>query len=170
MEFMNLIKLTDMDSVIISQVSLAIAILTTGVVYGTDVFYALVVKKAAALSKDSSIADLIGHTHLVADKRMPPIAITSILCTIICVVLNFRNAYTAGLSGAALFMLLAHLYLYITIAKPINIAMTDAAVKNIIRDDIRALQIRWDSIINYRAAFLTAAMLLLIIAIIVCDK
>jgi hypothetical protein len=130
-------------------------------------FHAIVVRKATALSKDSSIADLIGHTHLIADKRMPVFGITGVVCTALCIILNYKNDYTAYLSGAALLMLLAHLYLYMTIAKPINKEMSDAAANNIIPANIRALQNRWESAINYRAAFLTAAMLLLAIAAIV---
>jgi hypothetical protein len=159
-----------MNTEIISQLLLIIAILSTGVVYGTDMFHALVVRKATALSKNSSIADLIGHTHLIADRRMPVIGITSVLATTLCILLNFKNVYTAGLLSAALLMLLLHLYLYMTIAKPVNNKMTDAAVKNVVPDTIRALQIRWESVINYRAAFLTAAMLLLTLAVMVNKK
>jgi hypothetical protein len=158
-----------MNIIIINHVLLVIAILTSGVIYGTDMFHALVVRKATALSKENSIIDLIGHTHLIADKRMPAIGITSVVCTAICILLNFRNVYTVSLLIAALLMLLFHLYLYMTIAKPINKQMSDAAVKNMVPDNIRALQNRWESVINYRAAFLTAAMLLLAIAAIVCE-
>jgi hypothetical protein len=159
-----------MNIVVISQVLLVIANLAVGVIYGTDMFHAIVVRKATALSKDSSIADLIGHTHLIADKRMPGIGITGVACTALCIILNLKNAYTACLSGAAFLMLLSHLYLYMTIAKPVNKEMSDAAVNNTIPANIRALQSRWESAINYRAAFLMAAMLLLTVATIVCDK
>lgn len=155
---------------IISQVLLIIAILTTGVIYGTDMFHALVVRQATALSKDNSILDLMGHTHLIGDKRMPVIGITSLMCTAICLLLNLKNACTAGLLAGALLMLLLHLYLYMTIAKPVNQKMSAAAVKNMVPADTRALQNRWESVINYRAAFLTAAMLLLALAMILCGQ
>ncbi|WP_134088880.1 DUF1772 domain-containing protein [Olivibacter sp. XZL3] len=159
-----------MNMIVISQALLVTAVLTAGVIYGTDVFHALIVRKATALSKDGSIADLMGHTHLVADKRMPVIGMASVLATAFCLLLNFRHGYTAYLSGAALLMQLAHLYLYISIAKPINKKMSDAAVGKIVPSDIRALQNRWESVINYRAALLTAAMFLLSVAAIVCGK
>jgi hypothetical protein len=159
-----------MNITIISQALLVIAILTAGVIYGTDMFHALVVRKATALSKDGSIADLIGHTHLIADKRMPVIRITSVASTALCFILNFKNAYAICLLGAALLMLLSHLYLYMTIAKPVNKEMSDAAVSDIAPANIRALQSRWEGVINYRAAFLTAAMLLLTAAMIACGK
>jgi hypothetical protein len=159
-----------MNIIVISHALLVIAILTTGVIYGTDMFHALVVRKATGLSRDSSIADLIGHTHLIADKRMPLIGITSVVCTALCIILNISNTYTACLSAAALLMLLAHLYLYITIAKPVNKEMTDVAIKNMVPVNIRALQNRWESVINYRAALLTTAMLLLAVAATVCGQ
>lgn len=159
-----------MNTIIISQVLFVIANLTTGVIYGTDVFHAIVVRKATALSKDNSIADLIGHTHLIADKRMPVFGITGVLCTVLCIILNFKNVFTLCLSGTALLMLLSHLYLYMTIAKPINKEMSDAAADNIIPANIRALQNRWEGVINYRAVLLTVAMVLLAVAAIVCDK
>ncbi|MCF0059119.1 DUF1772 domain-containing protein [Dyadobacter sp. CY356] len=159
-----------MNTAIISQILLTIAILSTGVIYGTDMFHAVVVRKATALSKDSSLIDLIGHTHLVADKRMPAFGITSIVTTLICAIINFVNVYTLGLLCAALFMLLSHLNIYMNVAKPVNQMMSEAAVKNSYPDNIRALQIRWESVINYRAAFLTAAMLLLILSVIICGN
>jgi len=56
----------------IKEILLIIAVVSTGIVYGADVFFALIVKKAVRKSDDSSIADLIGWIHLIADKRMPP--------------------------------------------------------------------------------------------------
>ncbi len=157
-----------MNTIIINQILLIVAIITTGVIYGTDVFYALVMQKASALSKDSSIADVVGHTHLVADKRMPGLGITSVVCTAICATLNFNRLYIASLLGAALLMLLCHLYLYMSVAKPINKQMSDAAINNKILPNIRALQMRWESVIIYRAVLLTAAMILLVITAMIC--
>ena len=148
-----------MDTTIISQLLLILAILTTGVVYGTDMFHMIAGKKAAALSKDSSIADLLGHTHLVADKRMPAVGIASILCTALFIFINCKDIAAVCFSGAALAMLLAHLSLYLTVAKPINTKMSQAAIKGIVPENIRALQQRWDSVINYRAGLLALAMI-----------
>ncbi len=153
-----------MITIFISRMLLTIAILAAGVIYGTDMFYAIVSRKAAALSKDSSIADLVGHTHFVADKRMPFFGITSLVCTALLTIISYRNGTASWYSGLALVMLLTHLALYLAVAKPINMKMSEAAVKDIIPENIRALQQRWDSIINYRAALLTMAMLALILA------
>lgn len=52
------------------QILLTIAILTTGIIYGTDVFFAVVGKKASRMSKDSSIADLLGH--IISNRLSKP--------------------------------------------------------------------------------------------------
>src|SRR5882757_3867994 len=113
-----------MNKVIIDQILLSVAVLTAGIIYGTDGFHAIAGKKALSLSKDSSIADVVGHTHHVADKRMPVIGVTSIISTALFVLINRANIPLLILSGAALTMLLAHLALYLVIAKPVNTRMS----------------------------------------------
>lgn len=149
---------------LINHLSLAIALLSTGVVYGTDVFFAIVFKKAAAKSKDESIADLVSHTHLIADKRMPFIGAASILSTGLFTAFNVTMHLSGQLTAIALFCLLVHLILYLKIAKPINSRMSAAVVRGTVLSDIRLLQQQWDRIIGYRASLLTIAMMGLIIA------
>ena len=149
---------------LINQILLAIATLTIGVVYGTDMFHAIVVKKAAALSSDNAVADLIGHTHLIADKRMPLIGVTGVTGSLLLTLLNY-NASLGIYSGIALVALLLHLIIYLKVAKPINAQMSAAAVAQKTPAAIRSLQERWDSVIFYRAILLTVAMLALIIGI-----
>ena len=48
-----------------------VAILTTALIYGTDLFSALVVRPAAAGAADSSVADLLGRVHEYGDRRLP---------------------------------------------------------------------------------------------------
>jgi hypothetical protein len=153
-----------MNISIITQLLLIIAILSTGVVYGTDVFYAIAGKKAAQQSKDSSIADLNGHTHLIADKRMPVVGISSIFSTAIFIILNGWPHISAIMATCALLCLLIHLALYITIAKPINSKMSAAAIKGIVLPNIRQLQQKWDAIIYYRSILLITAMIMLVLA------
>lgn len=151
-----------MSNVLVDQALLGVAILTTGIVYGTDGFHAIAGKKGLALSKDSSIADVVGHTHYVADKRMPVIGITSIISTALFIVINRANMMLVVFAGTALTMLLAHLTLYLTIAKPVNAQMSGAAISGIVPPNIRELQKRWDGVIFYRAGFLALAMLSLL--------
>lgn len=145
---------------LINQILATLAMLATGVVYGTDVFHAIVVKKAATLSSDQAIADLIGHTHLIADKRMPIIGATAILSSLILTAINY-NTDIAIFFALALIALISHVTIYIKIAKPINDRMSQAALEKRTPNDIRQLQQLWDSVIIYRAALLTIAMIAL---------
>lgn len=147
------------------QILLTIAILTTGIIYGTDVFFAIVGKKASHMSDDSSIADLLGHIHLVADKRIPIIGITSVISTSLFIFLIGINPISGKLAGMSLLFLLIHLTFYLRVAKPINKKMSSAAVRKITLHNIRILQNRWDSVILYRAISLTIALLLLVLSI-----
>jgi len=148
-----------------NEILLIIAVMTTGVVYGTDVFFALIVKKAVKKSDDSSIADLIGWIHWIADKRMPPIGITSVLSSVLFICLNGLTDTPGWLAFTAVVSLLAHLTIYLTFSKPINSDMSQAAKDKIKLHNIRALQQKWDSVISIRAILLTIAMISLLISI-----
>lgn len=145
-----------------NQILLIIAVLSTGVVYGTDVFFALVVKKAVAKSNDSSIADLIGRIHLIADKRMPPIGITSVLSSILFIFFNGLTGIHGWMALIAVVSLLSHLAIYLTFSKRINAEMSLAVTNKIQLPNIRALQQKWDSVIVVRAVLLTIAMISLL--------
>ena len=56
-----------------------VACLGTGVIYGTDVFCALVLRPAAAAAREASIADLVGRIHHFGDRRLPVPGITAIV-------------------------------------------------------------------------------------------
>lgn len=147
---------------LINQLLSTVAILTIGIVYGTDVFHAIVVKKAAALSSEQAIADLIGHTHLIADKRMPLIGVTGIISSLLLTILNY-NAARAIYPAVAVVSLILHLIIYLRVAKPVNMQLSAAAVAKKTPAGTRSLQERWDGVIAYRSILLTIAMLALII-------
>jgi hypothetical protein len=147
---------------VLMQVLNGAAIVATAVVFGTDVFFALVGKKAAAKSKDSSIADLTAHFHEVADARMPLIGITAIITTLTQVILAGVQTTYGQLASVALAALLAHLAIYFTISKPINNIMVEGVKFGRIVDNIRQLQQRWDKVIALRALLLLIAILGLI--------
>jgi hypothetical protein len=107
-----------------NEILLIIAVLSTGIIYGTDVFFALIVKKAVKESDDSSIANLIGRIHLIADKRMPPIGVTSILSSILFICFNGLTGTPGWLTFTAVVSLLSHLTIYLTFSKPINSDMS----------------------------------------------
>ena len=50
---------------------MALALLSTGGVYGTNVFFALVGRMALRRTDAASLTQVLGHLHAVADARMP---------------------------------------------------------------------------------------------------
>jgi hypothetical protein len=135
----------------------ALALLSTGVVYGTDVFFALVARPALRRADEASLTQVLGHLHAVADARMPLLGATALVAT---------AALAAGgwgtppgqLALLALAGQLTQLLAYLRVAQPVTRAQTAAAQHGIIPPDARALQTRWDSVIWLRAGALTLAM------------
>lgn len=146
-----------MNTILIHTLN-GIAIVATAVLFGTDVFFALVGKKAAAKSKDSSVADVIGHFHEIADARMPFIGVTAIVTTILQVVFYDAKTSAGELAVTASTVLLVHLAIYFTISKPVNNIMVEGVKFGRIVENIRQLQQRWDKVIELRAVLLLVAI------------
>ena len=145
----------------------ALAALAAAVVYGTDMFAAVVLRPALATLDDRTLTQAAGRIHQYADRRMPLPGATSILAAA-------ASALAAGIAGypvqalltaAALGALLIWLALYIRIAAPINRELTRAAATHEIPPTARAMQQRWDTIINLRVALQTTALALLVSAL-----
>jgi hypothetical protein len=145
----------------------ALAALAAAVVYGTDVFAALALRPAFAALDDSALTQAAGRIHQYADQRMPLPGAVSILAaaaSTICAGIA-DHPLQAGLTGGALVALLVWLALYIRVAAPINRELTKAAVAHDIPTNARAMQRRWDSIIDLRVALQTIALALLVSAL-----
>ena len=139
------------------------AIVATAVVFGTDVFFALVGKKAAAKSKESSIADVMGHFHEVADARMPVIGVTAIVTTLLQAFFMGVQTTPGQLAAVSLAALLVHLFIYFTISRPINNIMIEGVKFGRLVSNTRQLQQRWDRVINLRALLLFTAIIGLVL-------
>jgi Domain of unknown function (DUF1772) len=142
-----------------------LAVLCTGVVYGVDVFFAVIGQRALAKSNDTAIADVMGRLHQVSDARMPIFGVTGLLATIALAVISPVGTPVSWLTLSAIAGLLVQLSLYLTVAKPINTKMTEAVQRKEVLTDIRNLQNRWDSVIVARAIAMTLAMGCLVTAI-----
>ena len=59
---------------------------------------------------------------------------------------------SASAGALATLALIAFLALYGRVSKPVNTALTEAAVAGRVPDDARQLQARWDSVIDARVA------------------
>lgn len=142
-----------------------VAIFTAAVIYGTDVFCALIVRPAARGAADASVADLLGRVHEYGDRRLPIPGVLSIVATAVATATTAGT--TARVAGAlALVALLAWLAIYLRISAPINKTLRAAAASHTVPADTNNLQQRWDSVIWPRAALQTIALagLLTIIA------
>ena len=148
----------------LNNVLLAISILSSGVVYGTDVFFAVVGRPAAAASSDAAVANVMANIHKVADARMPIFGGLGILSTLALAVVNPIGTPTSWLALIALVSLLTQLSLYLLVDKPVNQKMKKALQLGEVPSDIRHLQNRWDSVIVGRAVSMALVLLCLTMA------
>jgi hypothetical protein len=56
------------------EILASFAILANGVIYGTDVFGAIILRPAIAAVDDRPVIQPLGHVHRIADRRFPRIA------------------------------------------------------------------------------------------------
>jgi len=142
------------------EVLAGLAVLANGVVHGTDVFCAIVLRPAVAAVDDRTLTQLLGHVHRIADRRIAAIAIsgliTAVAMTALAAVSGHRLSTAAG--ALAVLALIAFSTVYTRISKPVNAALTAAALADRVPDDARRLQARWNSVINARVALQTVAL------------
>lgn len=137
----------------LAKTLIVISVLATAVVYGTDVFCALVQRPALAAVDDRALVALMGNVHRYGDRRMPVPGVlggvTAIAgATLFAVAGQWAQAITAAF---AVVMLLAWIALYGWVSAPINRQLTTAASSGRVPANARMLQSNWDGIINARA-------------------
>jgi hypothetical protein len=115
-----------------------IAILANAVVYGTDVFGAIVLRPAGGL-----IAAVAMTAVAAADGR-------------------WVSAVAGALAALALVIFIA---VYNRVSKPVNTALTAAALADRVPGDVRRLQARWDSVIDARVTLQAFAIAALCVAL-----
>jgi hypothetical protein len=144
-----------------------VAIMTTAVVYGTDVFCSIVQRPALAHVDDASLTAVMGRVHDYGDRRMPIPGIAGLAATIAITVLAAITGQPAPtvLTAIAAVALLAWLVIYTKISAPVNKQLTDAAKHHRSAPEARSLQHRWDSVITTRALLQGTALAALCIAL-----
>ncbi|WP_326548148.1 DUF1772 domain-containing protein [Mycolicibacterium sp. ND9-15] len=130
-----------------------IAVLGTAVVYGTDMFCAIVLRPALSMVDDRALVSVMGTVHRYGDRRMPVPGALGGVATATSVVLAAVSAHWARAiaAGVALVLLLVWIVLYTRVSAPINRQLTAAADGAEIPPDGRVLQAKWDRIIGVRA-------------------
>jgi hypothetical protein len=139
-----------------------VGVLAAGVIYGTDVFCALVQRPALAQLDDATMTAAMGRVHQYGDRRLPAPGVIGILAaaaaTATAAAAGGGSAASAAAAGLALIAMLSWLGLYLRVAAPINRTLTAAAEAHVTPGNARALQSRWDSIITARALLMAAAV------------
>lgn len=140
-----------------ADIAALVAIFSTAIIYGTDLFCALILRPAASGASDASVADLLGRVHEYGDRRLPVPGILSIIATALAVAT--ADGTPARIGGAtAVAALLLWLAIYLRISAPVNKRLRAAAASHTVPADTRELQQRWDGVIWARALLQTIAL------------
>ena len=144
-----------------------LAILANGVIYGTDVFGAIVLRPAIAAVDDRTLTQLLGHIHRIADVRLRNITVVGLITAIATAAVAAASGHWVSAAAGALATLavIAFIAVYNRVSKPVNTTLTAAALADQVPRDARQLQARWDSVINARAALQTIALAALCVAL-----
>jgi hypothetical protein len=137
----------------LSRLAALIAVLGTAVVYGTDVFCALVLRPGLARVDDQALVAVTGNVHLYGDRRMQiPGALGIIAAAAAAALAGIAGRWAqAGPAAVACGLLLLWIVLYVRVSAPINKQLTAAAKTGEIVQNARVLQHNWDRVITARA-------------------
>ena len=138
----------------IAKLFALVAVLGTAVVYGTDVFCAIVQRPALARVDDRALLAVMGNVHRYGGRRMPlPGALGVVAAAISAGVAAASGHWAqAGLAATAVGVLLVWLLIYLRVSAPINRQLIAAADRPEHPTNARALQRNWDKVITARAA------------------
>jgi hypothetical protein len=152
---------------ILSQILAAVALLASAVIYGTDVFCAIVQRPALARVSDAALTSVMGRVHEYGDRRMPLPGVIGILAAVLAAVTAGIAGHAVATTAAAIAVAAQAVWLvvYLRISAPVNRALTAAARAGDVPADARSLQRRWDSVITARAVLQAAAVIALCVAI-----
>jgi uncharacterized membrane protein len=137
----------------IAKLFALVAVLGTGVVYGTDVFCAMVQRPALARIDDRALLAVMGNIHRYGDRRMPvPGVLGLVAAAISAVFAAMAGGWTqAAAAGVAVGLLVAWLVIYLRVSAPINHRLTVAIGQSDPAINARELQHNWDRVITIRA-------------------
>jgi uncharacterized membrane protein len=137
----------------IAKLFALVAVLGTGVVYGTDVFCAMVQRPALARIDDRALLAVMGNIHRYGDRRMPvPGVLGLVAAAISAVFAAMAGDWTqAAAAGVAVGLLVAWLVIYLRVSAPINHRLTVAIGQSDPAINARELQHNWDRVITIRA-------------------
>jgi uncharacterized membrane protein len=137
----------------VAKLFAVIAVLGTAVIYGTDVFCAIVLRPALARVDDRALLAVMGNIHRYGDQRMPlPGAVGLVGAAISAGLAAVSGRWApAGAAGIAVVLLVVWLAIFLRVSTPINRQLIAAADHPDAVVDARALQRDWDAVITARA-------------------
>jgi uncharacterized membrane protein len=153
----------------LARVAALIGVLATAVVFGTDVFCAMVQRPALARIDDRALVAVMGNVHRYGDRRMPvPGVVGLVAAAVSALAAAAAGRWTvAAVAGTAVALLLVWLALYLRVSAPINRQLTAAAEAHDVPANARALQANWDRIITARATLQGLAVGALCVALMI---
>jgi hypothetical protein len=133
-----------------------VGILSTAVVFGTDMFFLTIGRPALRMASPSAGTEIMGFFHMFADARMPIWGVLAILTNLLLIVLSRSGRW---FYLASLLMLILFVILYNHLSKPINRIQTEAAKTGKTLDNARELQASWDRMLFIRVPLLVVSLL-----------
>jgi hypothetical protein len=134
-----------------------VGILSTAVIWGTDMFFLTIGRPALKLATPSAATEVMGFLHLFGDARMPIWGVSAILSNLLLIV--FSRTGQRWFYTVSLFMLLLFVIVYNRLSKPINRLQTEAAKTGQSLDNGRELQAAWDRSLLIRVPLLVVSLL-----------
>ena len=134
-----------------------VGILSTAVVFGTNMFFLIVGRPALRLASPAAVTEVMGFIHSFGDARMPVWGIVSILSNLFLAL--FGGSECRGLYFASLAMLILFVVIYNLLSKPINRLQTETAKTGGRLDNARELQASWDRSLLIRTPLVVASLL-----------
>jgi hypothetical protein len=146
-----------------------IAVLGSAVVYGTDVFCAVVQRPALARVDDRALVAVMGNIHRYGDRRMPIPGVLGMAAAAVSAVFAAASGRwpQAIAAGVAVGLLVVWLALYLSVSAPINRQLTAAVGQSEPPGNARALQHDWDRVITIRAVLQGLAVTALCAALLI---
>src|SRR5499433_283826 len=134
-----------------------VGILSTAVLWGTDMFFLTIGRPALKLATISAATEVMGFLHLFADARMPIWGVSAILSNLLLAVLS--RSEQRWFYFASLLMLILFVISYLRLSKPINQIQTEAAKNGESLNNGRELQASWDRSLIIRVPLLVVSLL-----------
>jgi glucan phosphoethanolaminetransferase (alkaline phosphatase superfamily) len=139
------------------QLASLAGILSTAVVYGTDMFFLTVGRPALRLASSSAGTEVMGFLHMFGDARMPIWGVAAILSNLLLAILSRSEQRWFYLTS--LLMLILFVVIYARVSKPINRLQTEAAKHGESLNNGRELQASWDRSLLIRVPLLVVSLL-----------